>query len=143
MGGGDFELRPLREHHVNSDFKAVITNAGVLRHIFAKEDSWPSEELTLEDDLHDLKRHYMEFCQNLAFAYTVLKGHIDDDGSQREVIGCVYINPATKSGFAAEVLLWTTAESSVGSLAERDEALLNTVQEWLSSDVWLPIIQGR
>ncbi|CAL4124183.1 unnamed protein product, partial [Meganyctiphanes norvegica] len=125
-----------------SDFKAVITNVGSLCHIFAREDSWPSEDLTLEDNLHDLKRHYMEFCQNLAFAYTVIKGHEELDGEHRDVIGCVYINPATKFGFAAEVFLWIADESSVASLPEREEALLNTVQQWVCSDIWSPVIRG-
>eukprot|EP00756_Hemistasia_phaeocysticola_P060284 Hpha_TRINITY_DN3900_c0_g1::TRINITY_DN3900_c0_g1_i1::g.18079::m.18079 len=120
LGGGRFALSPLRPEVAEADLAAVRSCPSRLRHIFARDDSWPHDGITLEENKVDLSRHAAEFEQGLAFAYTVF------DAEGKECIGSVYVNPATKSGHDAECIYWLREEAA----AQEDElgAMLRT---WL------------
>eukprot|EP00310_Coccolithus_braarudii_P013524 CAMPEP_0183334966 /NCGR_PEP_ID=MMETSP0164_2-20130417/3405_1 /TAXON_ID=221442 /ORGANISM="Coccolithus pelagicus ssp braarudi, Strain PLY182g" /LENGTH=171 /DNA_ID=CAMNT_0025504215 /DNA_START=158 /DNA_END=673 /DNA_ORIENTATION=- len=114
--------------HLELDYEAVIGSAQKLRHIFAREDSWPADDMTREEDLVDLMRHEKEFELRLAFAFTVLSPIRD------RCLGCVYVNPATKAAYAAEVLLWAVSHGmSDESARSLDSALEHSVREWIGS----------
>ncbi len=82
---------------------------------------WP-EPMSLEENLKDLEMHAEHFHERRGFTYSVL----DRD----DVIGCVYIYPAKRPGYDAEVTSWVTA-----SRAEMDAAVHEAVAAWLS-DAW-------
>ena len=98
----NFLLRPLRASHLDVDFEALRIAGARLRSVFAANDSWPRDGITLDEDLEDLRRHEAEWERRLAFAYTVLSA------DESRCLGCVYLNPATKLGHDCECLLWTT-----------------------------------
>jgi hypothetical protein len=92
--------------------------------------------MTAEEDLKDLKRHQREFELKFAFAYTVF------DITDNRCLGCFYINPGTKAGFDADVILWIRqdiAELGVAphigaSHGEVDALLLKEVQAFIASE---------
>merc|ERR1712025_1294046 len=56
--------------------------------------------------------------------------------AQRDVVGCVYINPATKEGHDAEVFLWAHGCTAIGGGdCPKDAALEAVVRKWLA-DSW-------
>ena len=116
----NFILRPLRASHLEIDFEALRIAGARLRSVFAANDSWPRDGITLDEDLEDLRRHEAEWERRLAFAYTVLSA------DESRCLGCVYLNPATKLGHDCECLLWTTD-------AAQDGALEAVVRDWLAT----------
>jgi hypothetical protein len=85
------------------------------------ERPWPCE-MTLEENLGDLRRHAEDFANRQGFTDTVVDG--------AEVIGCVYIYPSKEPGFDANVRSWVRADR-----AHLDVALYQSVTQWLA-DVW-------
>ena len=76
--------------------------------------SAPCGGSTRSEDLVDLRRHEAEFERRLAFAYSLvptadldgeIAGEVAGEVARRmpRTLGCVYINPATRRGFDAEV----------------------------------------
>jgi hypothetical protein len=57
---GRFKIRPLTIHDVVKDYDAVMTSREHLWEQFGQAWGWPSEELTLEQDLIDLASHQKE-----------------------------------------------------------------------------------
>jgi hypothetical protein len=111
-----FVLEPLGPQHNEQDYDAWTSS---IEHIRASPGfagrSWP-RELTLEENLRDLRGHADDFAARTGFTYTVL------DPGTRTVIGCVYIYP---SG----VRSWVRA-----SHAELDQPLRRAVSAWLAQD---------
>eukprot|EP01065_Artemidia_motanka_P038286 TRINITY_DN47146_c0_g1_i1.p2 TRINITY_DN47146_c0_g1~~TRINITY_DN47146_c0_g1_i1.p2 ORF type:complete len:490 (+),score=144.70 TRINITY_DN47146_c0_g1_i1:54-1523(+) len=118
---GQFVLRPLTPADVEKDFEAVTSSAARLRTLFARADSWPRDGITLEENAADLARHAKEFELGLAFAYTVFTP------DNQRCLGSVYVNPATKAGYDAELLLWVRDEDR----AALEPALMEAVGEWM------------
>ena len=132
---GFFELRPLRAAHLHSDFEAVMGSAARLRSVFAKLDDWPMPTLSREEDLQDLRRHEAEFERRFAFAYTVIAA-ADAARPAPRTYGCVYINPPTKRGFDAEVMLWAVSHGvSAATAAALDAELEALMRRWIA-DKW-------
>lgn len=119
-----FRIRMLTINDVVKDYDAVMTS---IEHIQKTYQSltWPTKELTFEQDLIDLGWHQKEFQMRRSFAYTVVS--LDES----EVIGCLYINPTTKDGYDASVTMWVRA-----SVAEKglDAILFNSVKQWVAKD---------
>ena len=132
---GGLELRKLCAAMLDSDYEAVMGSAGKLTTVFAPADDWPLPTLTRADDLLDLRRHEAEFDRRLAFAFTVIpsaQAHL----RLQQTLGCVYINPATRRGFDAEVLLWTVSHGLGAAEASTLEAKLDAlVRQWMK-DAW-------
>jgi hypothetical protein len=116
-----FRLRMLSVDDVEKDYDAVMTSCRELRNP-NDENSWPRENMTLEEDLQDLKAHQEEFLNRIAFAYTVMS--LDES----QCLGCVYIDPSEKSMFDAEVYLWVRTSELPNGL---DEILYKTVKAWV------------
>lgn len=119
----DMRLRMLTVNDVVKDYDAVMSSAAQLNTVWPGTE-WP-DGLTLEQNLIDLGWHQKEFERQSSFAYTVVTP------DERQVIGCVYIDPTLKTGFDAEVYLWAR-EAELGSAA--DARLYSVVREWLADD---------
>lgn len=115
-----FRLEPLGPEHNDADYRAWTSS---LDHIRAtpgwESSSWP-REMTLDENRADLQRHADDFASRSGFTYTVLEPGGD-------VVGCVYIYPASDGRHDAQVQSWVRA-----SRAELDEPLWQTVSDWLA-----------
>ncbi len=125
----DFRLRPLGPEHNRSDYAAWTSS---LDHIHASpgwsDSDWPMP-MTIEANRDDLERHAADFVARTGFTYTVLAATTDD------VIGCVYIYPAT-DGPGAHVRSWVRVAD-----ADLDTPLYRVVADWL--DASLAVRPGR
>ncbi len=128
---GDFRIRMLTIHDVVKDYDAVMTSIDHLKGVFGPNDSWPSPELTLEEDLIDLGWHQKEFELESSFAYTVMS--LDES----RCLGCLYVDPPRKEGYDAEVILWVRQSEVANGL---DEKLFSTVQQWLAKEWWFKTV---
>ncbi|HEY8631122.1 MAG TPA: hypothetical protein VIL73_11380 [Gaiellaceae bacterium] len=117
-----FRLEPLGPEHNDADYRAWSSS---MEHIHAtpgwEESSWP-RDMTLEENRADLQRHADDFENRSGFTYTVL----DPDG---DVVGCVYIYPASAAPQDARVLSWVRA-----SRADLDAPLWQAVSDWLAAE---------
>ena len=117
--GPGFRLEPLGPIHNARDHEAWMSSIEHIRATPGMEaGAWPSP-MTIEENLADLEGHAREFADREAFAYSVLDGN--------EVIGCLYIDPATDVGHDAEVSSWVTANR-----AEMDPVVWRSVSQWLA-----------
>lgn len=118
-----FILKPLKEIHTELDYKAVMSSVDHLTGVLGNKN-WPGD-LTIEEDRNALKSHEWEFKHRTGFAYTVLIP------SEKEIIGCVYINPSRLDDYDSEIGLWVTEkEFNKGT----DEVLFNAVDTWLKNN---------
>jgi hypothetical protein len=117
-----FRLEPLGPEHNDADYRAWSSS---MEHIHEtpgwKKSSWP-REMTLEENRADLQRHADDFENRSGFTYTVLEPGGD-------VVGCVYIYPASAGPHDAHVLPWVRA-----SRAELDAPLWQAVSDWLAAE---------
>ena len=128
----DFRLEPLGQQHNAGDYEAWMSSIDHIRatpgfqHISAAPgfgvSTWPDPEMTLDENLADLRRHAEDFAQRAGFTYTVLAR-----GSGR-IIGCVYIYPSRGADGAAGVRSWVRADQ-----ADLDVALHDAVAAWLNN----------
>jgi hypothetical protein len=122
----NFRLRMLKAADTEKDYDAVMTSIDHLQGVFGKNSTWPSKDLTLEQDRRDLEWHQNEFLNRLSFTYTVM------DLDETICLGCVYIFPSRKRGFEADVTMWVRkSEFDKGF----DPILYKTVKHWIT-DKW-------
>jgi hypothetical protein len=119
MEGPGFRLEPLGPQHNERDHAAWMSSIDHIRKTpgFSGRD-WPAP-MTLEANLADLVAHAVDFANRVGFTYSVLDGD--------EVVGCLYIYPAT-DGLDADVRSWVTEARS-----ELDVTLWRTVSAWLAT----------
>lgn len=117
-------IRMLTVNDVVKDYDAVMTSIAHLQEMYPNS-SWPSEDLSFEQDLIDLGWHQKEFQMRKSFAYTV----VSPDESQ--VLGCLYINPTSRGDYDADITMWVRASVVSQGL---DLILFTTVKEWISED---------
>jgi hypothetical protein len=117
-----FRLRMLTINDIIKDYDAVMTSIDHLHGIFGPNSNWPAKNLTLEQDLIDLGWHQKEFQRKSSFAFTVVS--LDET----EVLGCLYILPAEKKGYDAEVIMWVRKSAYDKGL---DLILFKTVKSWI------------
>lgn len=120
-----FRIRMLTVNDVVKDYDAVMSSIEHLKAMYPTS-SWPSKDLTLEQDLIDLGWHQKEFQMKSSFAYTVVR--LDES----QVLGCLYINPSDKAAFDAEIYMWVRASEVENGL---DSILFESVKKWVS-EVW-------
>ncbi len=123
----DFRVRMLTVSDVVKDYDAVMSSIDHIRSVMGPNTSWPSVDLTLEQNLIDLGWHQKEFQIRSSFAYTVMS--LDE----KRCLGCVYVDPATKEGYDAEVTLWARQSELKNNL---DEKLFVAVRKWLADEWW-------
>ncbi|NJQ07723.1 N-acetyltransferase [Streptomyces lonarensis] len=126
-----FRLEPLGPEHNQAD---LVAWSGSIEHIratpgFAGRD-WPTEGMTADQNLVDLRQHADDFEQRVGFTYTVLQPDAGDtdDG---DVLGCVYVYPAdaADADHDAAVRSWVRVER-----AELDLPLYEAVLSWLAEE---------
>jgi hypothetical protein len=127
----NFELKVLSPKYAIQDYEAVTASASKIRYVFGPSNDWPSETITFEENLNDLKRHEKEFTDRAAFAYAIF------DLSGIEYLGCIYINPFHSKIYnnlkelkcQAEVFFWVSSlQTSINEFE-----LLETLKKWLST----------
>jgi hypothetical protein len=118
-----YRLEVLSPAVAEIDYEAVMSSRQRLRNVFAENDKWPRDEMTLADNINDLKRHEEEFQRREAFAYTVLNHNRD------RCIGCVYIDPPTVELYDCEIYLWVR-----DSDLRLDIDLYENVLMWIDKD---------
>ncbi|MEL6816908.1 MAG: GNAT family N-acetyltransferase [Cyanobacteria bacterium J06598_3] len=121
----EFRLRMLTVNDVVKDYDAVMTSREHLRGVFGPNSTWPSDELTLAQDLIDLGWHQKEFQNRTSFTYTVMSL------CETRCLGCVYIYPAEPAAYDTEVILWVRQSEIANGLEDR---LLLAVKTWLGQD---------
>lgn len=132
----DFILRKLTTGDVEQDFDAVMSSKESLRQIFGPNDTWPSDEMTLEDNYKDLQEHESDFDQRAGFTYTVI------ESDEQFCLGCVYIYPSPPKQYDVRVYYWVRDSAKSQGLEEK---LGDFLHHWLA-DVWpfrSPAFPGR
>lgn len=117
-----FRLRPLTVNDVDKDYEAVMSSLDHLKGFFGPNSTWPSKDLTKEQDLKDLVEHQKEFQGRSSFAYTVVS--LDES----QVLGCVYIFPSRDKNFEADVFCWVRKSEFDKGL---DPILFEIVKSWI------------
>ena len=120
-----FRLRTITIHDVVKDYDAVMSSIDHLWAMFGDQWGWPTAELTLEQDLIDLGWHQKEFQLRSSFDYAVMS--LDE----RRLLGCVYVDPPTVTGYDAEIYLWVRTDELENGL---DELLYATVKRWIAEE---------
>jgi hypothetical protein len=126
-----FRIRILKISDVVKDYDAVMSSIDHLAGVFGPGSSWPSADLTFEQDLIDLGWHQKEFQIRSSFTYTVM--NLDES----RCLGCVYIYPSEKEGYDARVVLWVRQSEIKKGL---DEKLFSAVKIWLSEEWWFTAV---
>ncbi len=123
----DFRIRILTINDLVKDYDAVMSSIDHLKGVFGPKSTWPSFNLTIEQDLVDLGWHQKEFENKSSFAYTVMKS------DESKCLGCIYIDPSEKAGFDAKMICWVRKSEIKNGL---DEKLFSTVKFWLKEEWW-------
>lgn len=121
-----FRLRMLGVNDAEKDFDAVKSSIDHLKGFFGPNSKWPAPDMTLEQDIDDLKWHQEEFEKRSSFAYTVVSP------DETKCLGCVYIFPSRKKDYEADVFLWVRKSELDTGL---DQLLYETVKNWVR-DEW-------
>ncbi len=120
-----FRLRMLTVNDVVKDYEAVMTSIDHLRGVFGESSTWPSKDLTLEQDLIDLGWHQKEFQRRTSFAYTVM------NLEETQCLGCMYIFPSDNHNFEVEIYIWVRQSAFEDGL---DPLLEKAVKDWIGKD---------
>ena len=123
----DFRIRILTINDLVKDYDAVMSSIDHLKGIFGQKSSWPSKDLSIEQDLVDLGWHQKEFEIKSSFAFTVM--NLDES----KCLGCVYIDPSEKVGYDAKMICWVRKSEIINGL---DDKLFCKVKLWLSEEWW-------
>ncbi len=121
-------LRMLTVNDVIKDYDAVMTSIDHLQVTkpFWPYHNWPTDALTLEQDLIDLWWHQKEFQKKSSFAYTVMS--LDE----KVCLWCLYIYPSSNHAYDAEITLWVRQSEVSNNL---DKYLFETVKSWIKN-IW-------
>jgi hypothetical protein len=94
--------------------------------LFGQAWGWPLADMTYEEDREDLAQHEADIAACKSFCFAVL------DADERELLGCVYVDPSAEEGIDAEVRWWLV-DAAVGTDVE--SALTKLVPEWIA-EAW-------
>ena len=119
FSGDGFHLEPLGSQHNERDHEAWMSSIEWIRSTpgFGTDGDWP-KPMSLESNLEDLEMHARHFEQRSGFTYSVLDGD--------EIIGCVYIYPATGPDHDASIRSWVRESRS-----EMDIPVCQAVGDWI------------
>lgn len=123
-----FLIRKLCARDVYLDYMAVMSSIDAIKK--ARGGSWPTPDLSFEDDLIDLAWHQREFDHKSSFAYTVM------NPDETECLGCLYFysagfRKAAPEGSDVDVSFWVTQKGYEQGLYEE---LYKAIKEWLAKD---------
>lgn len=121
-----FRLEPLGPQHNEADLAAWTSSIEHIRETAGFPDGvWPPfGGKTLEANLADLRHHAADFEARTGFTFTVL------DPANGEVIGCVYLYPASSDSYDVSVRSWVRADRR-----RLDAPLADSVAAWID-DRW-------
>lgn len=121
----ELRLEPLGPQHNEADHAAWMSSIEHIRSTPGYLDSdWPpSDGMTLEENLGDLRGHADDFVRGKGFTFTVL------DPMDGDVIGCVYLYPSKSEQWDVTVHSWVRADRS-----DLDGPLADAVAGWLAAD---------
>lgn len=123
LAADGFRLAPLGPQHNEADRAAWTSSIEHIRATPGFQGDWPpSEGMSPDQNLADLRAHADDFAARRGFTYTVLEAATD------EVIGCVYIYPSELAGYDVRVRSWVRADR-----ARLDAPLAAAVSEWLAT----------
>jgi RimJ/RimL family protein N-acetyltransferase len=125
-------VRPIRETDVAIDYPAVMRSQPRLWSIFGEPWGWPPPDMSYEKDQADLARHEREQHAHESFNYAIL------NTDESELFGCIYIDPAERTGADADISWWVVDDAVGGDL---DTMLTEFVPTWIAS-AW-PFAQPR
>lgn len=118
-------LEPLKPEHAELDHQAVMSSREHLRKTLHWGD-WPAEGMSVAENRSDLERHWKEFENREAYAYTVMTP------DRKRCVGCVYLKPGGNRPRDAMLAFWVAEEELAGDL---DKHLLEALVLWLER-VW-------
>lgn len=103
-----YRARKLTAKDTRLDFEAVMSSIDTIHK--TRGGKWPTEDLTLEEDMIDLSWHQREFEFGTSFAFTVM------NKDETECLGCIYFYPpsaamsdaASKDGADVSISWWVT-----------------------------------
>ncbi|MFT4515561.1 MAG: RimJ/RimL family protein N-acetyltransferase [Planctomycetota bacterium] len=116
-------LEPLQPKFNQLDYASAQSSGDHLRTTM-QWGSWPSPEMTAAQNNGDLARHWQEFTNREAYAYTVLHP------SGAPCIGCVYLNPVKNEPRSLRMAYWVTADQLESAL---DQHLVQTVLDSIAA----------
>lgn len=129
----EFGFYKLSARHVYLDYVAVMSSIDLIRK--TRGGSWPTPELTFEDNLIDLAWHQREFEHQHSFAFTILSP------DATTCLGCLYFYPpnfrkAAPQGAQVDVSFWVTQKAYemglFGKVKEAIETWLKEAWPWQS-----------
>ncbi|MCC7304296.1 GNAT family N-acetyltransferase [bacterium] len=126
----DIIARPLLRTDLTDDLAGVNSSVNIIRE--TRGGSWPSGELTAEEDFLDLAWHEREFGSNSSFAYVVYSAN-------GEYIGCFYLYgmgvrtelTETLAEYDVDASWWVTTKAFEQGYYEK---LYYALQTWLIKD---------
>lgn len=121
-----FRMRSITIHDAFKDYDAVMSSREHLWSRFGLIWGWPSEDMTIEQNIVDLGWHQKEFQLRSSFDYAVMS--LDE----QRLLGCVYVDPPHQGGTEADVWYWARkSELASGLEAELEAFLLSWLaQAW-------------
>lgn len=124
----DFTIRKLLAKDVYLDYMAVMSSIDIIHK--TRGGTWPTPDLSFEDDFIDLAWHQREFEHGSSFAYTVM------NHEETECLGCLYFYPAgfrkeAQADADVDVSFWVTQKAYDQGLYPK---LYKTIQKWLEQD---------
>jgi hypothetical protein len=117
-----FRIRPMTVHDTIIDYEAVATSPELLGAAFGDPDSVPMP-YTMEQEVIELGWHQKEFQMGFSFTFIVVS--LDE----RTSYGNVYVFPATRGDFDAEMYTWVRKEQ-----LERADELFAVARAWIERD---------
>jgi hypothetical protein len=117
-------LEALAPKHNKMDYEAWNSCKASLRGIFGPHDQWPYDVLNENENLRDLKKHYHEFLNLEAYAYTIL-----EEEFKEKCVGCLYIRKTPHQKFDCRVDFWF-----VDDYRHYERDFFIWIKEWLRTD---------
>ena len=125
LQGDGFRLSMLTIHDTFKDYDAVMSSRENLTSVFGSHTEWPSEDLSIEQDMIDLGWHNKEFQTKTSFVYKVTSLY------ESKYYGCVYIYPPVKPENDVTIYMWVRKSEANTGL---DGKLFSTVKDWISKE---------
>ncbi len=119
-----FLMRCITIHDVFKDYDAVMSSREHLWSRFGDLWGWPAKNMTIEQNIVDLGWHQKEFQLRSSFDYALMTP------DERQLLGCVYIDPPSEEGTDAEVWFWARTSELPKGL---EMFLADFLPKWLAT----------
>lgn len=118
-----FRIRPMTVHDVVRDYEAVASSPAELGAAFGRPDAVPMP-YSFEQEMIELGWHQKEFQMGFSFTFIVVP--LDEHTSY----GNVYVFPASRGDFDAEVYTWVRKDQLASGLGDE---LYDVTRDWIAS----------